>query len=168
LINFVACFEILSILHCFYNQILTHSNMAKEFSDCIHFANENKVCFLATSEGNQPRVRALGFWFANESGFYFQTGDMKSLYHQLKTNPKIEVCFYMHEGSIGTMMRISGEVEFLEDQALKKRVLEERPFLKSFGLTINSPGLIIFRISHGLAHFWTMENNLKPKHFICF
>jgi uncharacterized pyridoxamine 5'-phosphate oxidase family protein len=142
--------------------------MVQDFQDCIQFANENKVCYLATAESNQPRVRALGFWFADESGFYFQTGDMKSLYHQLRANPKTEVCFYRHEGMIGTMLRISGEVEFLEDLKLKERVLLERPFLKSYGLTINNPGLIIFRITHGLAHFWTMENNLKPKHFICF
>jgi uncharacterized pyridoxamine 5'-phosphate oxidase family protein len=66
------------------------------------------------------------------------------------------------------MMRISGEVEFLQDLALKEKVLQERPFLKSYGLTVNNPGLIIFRITHGKAHFWTMENNLKPKHIICF
>jgi pyridoxamine 5'-phosphate oxidase len=66
------------------------------------------------------------------------------------------------------MMRISGEVEFLQDLSLKEKVLHERPFLKSYGLTVNNPGLIIFRISHGKAHFWTMETNLKPKHIICF
>jgi pyridoxamine 5'-phosphate oxidase len=142
--------------------------MAKIFQDCIHFANENKLCFLATSESNQPRVRALGFWFADETGFYFQTGDMKSLYHQLKANPKTEVCFYKHEGLIGSMMRISGEVEFVNDPVLKEKVLHERPFLKSYGLTVNHPGLIIFRIPHGSAHFWTMEDNLKPKDVICF
>ena len=142
--------------------------MAKDIRDCIDFANENKLCFLATSEGTQPRVRALGFWFADDTGFYFQTGDMKSLYHQLKSNPKVEVCFYKHEGLIGCTMRIAGEVEFVTDAALKEKVIRERPFLKNFGLTVNSPGLVIFKIPHGLAHFWTMENNLKPKHFICF
>lgn len=142
--------------------------MVKDIHDCIQFANENKLCYLATVESSQPRVRALGFWFADESGFYFQTGDMKSLYLQLCANPKTEVCFYKPEGIIGTMLRISGEVEFVEDLKLKEKVLNERPFLKSYGLTVYSPGLIIFRIVHGLAHFWTIENNLKPKHFICF
>jgi len=142
--------------------------MAMDIQDCIEFANENRVCFLATTEKDQPRVRALGFWFADETGFYFQTGDMKSLYHQLKSNPKTEVCFYRPGVRIGLMMRISGEVEFLDDPQLKEKVLEERPFLKGYGLTINHPGLIIFRILHGQAHFWTMENNLKPKEVIWF
>jgi pyridoxamine 5'-phosphate oxidase len=136
--------------------------------DCIQFANANPLSYVATAEGDQPRVRALGFWFADETGFYFQTGDTKDFYRQLKRNPKTEVCFYHHDGMIGTMLRVAGEVEFIEDRSLKERVLRERPFLKSFGLTIDSPGLIIFRIAHGKAHFWTMENNLKPKEFIEF
>jgi pyridoxamine 5'-phosphate oxidase len=139
-----------------------------DLQDCIKFVTENKLCFLATAEGNQPRVRAMGFWFADDSGFYFQTGDMKSLYHQLKANPKIEVCFYKHEGIIGTTLRVSGEAEIIHDLKLKERVLEERPFLKSYGLTVNHPGLIVFRIAHGRAHFWTMDDNLKPKELICF
>ncbi|MCE7698204.1 MAG: hypothetical protein K8E24_005000 [Methanobacterium paludis] len=35
-----------------------------DFEDCIKFANETPVCYLATADGDQPRVRALGFWFA--------------------------------------------------------------------------------------------------------
>lgn len=136
--------------------------------DCIKFTNENPVCYLATVENDQPRVRALGFWFADETGFYFQTSSLKEFPKQLKTNPKTEVCFYKHEGMIGTMLRISGEAEFVTDTRLKEKVLADRPFLKNFGITIDSPGLVLFRISHGQAHFWTMENNFKPKEIIEF
>jgi len=136
--------------------------------DCIAFTNENPICYLATSANNQPHVRALGFWYADKSGFYFQTGAIKEFYTQLKNNPKTEVCFYKHEGMIGRMLRIEGIVEFLNDKSLKEKVINDRPFLKEFGLTANSPDLIIFRIAHGKAHFWTMENNLKPKKIIEF
>ena len=136
--------------------------------DCIKFTNENPICYLATVEGDQPRVRALGFWFADSTGFYFQTGAIKDFYHQLRNNPKAEVCFYKQEGMIGPMLRICGSVEFVDDKKLKEKVINDRPFLKGFGLTPESPGLIIFRIAHGQAHFWTMENNLKPKEIIEF
>lgn len=139
-----------------------------DINDCIRFTNENRICYFATTDRGRPRVRALGFWFADESGFYFQTGSIKDLYHQLKVNPWAEVCFYRPEDGMGTMLRISGEIEFLEDKKLKERVMKERPFLRSFGLTADSPGLVIFRIPHGEAHFWTMEKNLKPKKIICF
>lgn len=136
--------------------------------DCIRFSNENLICYLATTEGDQPRVRALGFWFADESGFYFQIGAIKQMYGQLQKNPKIEVCFYKHGGMIGTMLRIAGKIEFVNDKALKEKVMKDRPFLKDMGLNADHPGLIMFRIAHGQAHFWTMENNLKPKEIIEF
>jgi len=139
-----------------------------EIKDCIKFANENPICSLATVENEQPRVRILGFWFADETGFYFQTSTIKEIPGQLQKNPKSEVCFYKQEGMLGTMLRVSGEAEFIDDIKLKEKAIMDRPFLKSFGITANSPKLIIFKIGHGLAHFWTMDNNLKPKEFIEF
>ena len=137
-------------------------------NECIKFANANPVCYLATAENDQPRVRALGFWFADETGFYFQTSTVKEFSSQLKKNPKTEVCFYHHENPIGTMLRVAGEVEFLDDLKIREKAISDRPFLKSFGITVESPRLFLFRIAHGQAHFWTMENNLKPKEIIEF
>jgi len=52
--------------------------------DCIKFANENPVCYIATMDGDQPRVRGFLMWFADEKGFYFQKRlqqeDQKTLY----------------------------------------------------------------------------------------
>jgi uncharacterized pyridoxamine 5'-phosphate oxidase family protein len=140
-----------------------------DINDCIKFANETPVCYLATVDGDQPRVRALGFWFADETGFYFQIGAVKEMYGQLQKNNKVEACFWQpDEESTGTMLRVAGETEFIEDLELKKKVIEDRPFLKEFGLTVDHPGLIIFRISRGEAYFWTMETNFEPKQFIKF
>jgi pyridoxamine 5'-phosphate oxidase len=91
-----------------------------DFQDCIKFTNERPICYLATSVGGQPKVRALGMWFADETGFYFQTGAYKEFPHELEKNPKMEACFYRPEGMTGTMLRISGEVEFIKDVKLKE------------------------------------------------
>lgn len=137
-------------------------------NEFIQFANENPICFLATVEGVQPRVRALGFWFADQTGFYFQTATMKDFYHQLKKNPKTEVCFYKSTGMIGVMLRVTGEVEFLEDAKLREKVMIDRPFIKRFGLTAESPELVLFRIPHGEALFWTMDTGMRPKERLMF
>lgn len=139
-----------------------------DVNDCIGFANANKLCYLATAEGDQPRVRALGFWFADDSGFYFQIGAVKMMYGQLQRNPKVEVCFYDNKNPIGTMLRIAGEVELVGDRAIKERAMRDRPFLKDMGLIAEHPGLIVFRIAHGQAHFWTMKDNLRQKEIIRF
>ena len=68
------------------------------------------------------------------------------MYAQLQANHKVEACFWQPGEQTGIMMRVAGEVEFVDDPDLKKKVLEDRPFLKEFGMTFDHPGLIIFRI----------------------
>jgi pyridoxamine 5'-phosphate oxidase len=132
------------------------------FQDCVKFANEHRVCYVATTEGNQPCVRALGMWFADDQGFYFQTESVKSVCKQLKNNHHVELCFYAPGPDAGTMMRVAGKVEFVDDLALKSKVLTDRPFLKAVGIEgPEDPLLVIFRVHSGEAYFWTMAHNMK-------
>ena len=135
---------------------------------CIAFANENKLCFLATVENDRPHVRAMEFWFADETGFYFQTGAIKELTGHITANPNVEACFYKPGEPVGTMLRVAGKAEFVTDLQMKEKAMRDRPFLKDMGLTADSPNLILFRIGHGEAYFWTLEANLKPKGKIIF
>ncbi len=139
-----------------------------EVKDCIKFANENPVSWVATVDDDQPRVRALGMWFADESGYYFQIRADMDMYKQLQENSKVEASFWKPGAMFGTMMRVAGEVEFLDNTELKKKVLEDRPFLKDFGFTSESPDLVIFRILKGNAYFWTMETAFEPKKMVEF
>ena len=133
--------------------------------DCARFANENPGCYMATADGDQPRVRAMAVWFADDTGFYFHSGAMKAVCRQLRANPRIEVCFWKpsaEQADPGTTLRVAGRVEFLNDTALNARLLQERPFLKEIGVTgPDDPKLAVFRIAHGEAHFWTMANNMR-------
>jgi len=132
--------------------------------DCIEFANKNPVCWLATTDGDQPRVRGFLLWYADEKGFYFHTGATKNVCKQLKKNPKIEVVFFAPDANQmeSRMMRVAGKVKFLDDIALKARLLEERPFLKAIGTgKPDDPLLAVFQIYTGEAQFWKMENNMR-------
>jgi pyridoxamine 5'-phosphate oxidase len=100
----------------------------------VKFANEHRVCHVATTEGDHPHVRILGMWFADEKGFYFQTESVKTVCKQLKSNNHIGLCFYAPGVNMGTVMRVTGQVEFLEDLDLKGKVLAERPFSKGLGV----------------------------------
>ncbi len=139
-----------------------------EFEDCIKFASENPIAWIATVEKDQPRVRAFGMWFADETGFYFQTATVKEVVAQLKNNPKVEFAFYKPDDMSGIMLRVSGEVEFLDDLDLKKKVINDRPFLKELGMTPQDERLVLFRVSQGEAYFWSWESNLLPKDIIKF
>jgi uncharacterized pyridoxamine 5'-phosphate oxidase family protein len=130
--------------------------------DCITFANENPMCFIATVEKDQPRVRAMVMWFADESGFYFHTASNKALCRQLDANPRVEACYHKPgtPPDPGTMMRVTGTVKLLEDTSLQTRLLRERPFLEDVKkYAPEGSRLVVFRITGGEAHFWTMSNN---------
>ena len=129
----------------------------KEYAD---FANENRNCYLATVEGDQPRVRCLGMWFADETGFYFQAQSVKAMCKQLLKNPKVEL--YFNAKDFSKVMRVSGKVKFIEDREMKAKCIRERPFVKNFGITEpDNPLLAVFQIYKGEAYFWTMADSMK-------
>jgi uncharacterized pyridoxamine 5'-phosphate oxidase family protein len=142
-----------------------------ELGEAIRFAQEHPVCFLATADGDQPHVRGWLFWFADDSGFYFQTLAPKDVHQQLRANPKVEVCFY-NGGDLSTArtLRVTGAVEFLDDTALRHRLVEQdMPFLAAVG-DADDPIHQIFRIAHGEAFIWGMsdilrEHELERAHF---
>ncbi|MBI5044848.1 MAG: pyridoxamine 5'-phosphate oxidase family protein [Candidatus Levybacteria bacterium] len=136
------------------------------FEDCRKFANENPSCFLATIDGDQPRVRGMQLLFCNEKGFYFTTGSMKNMCEQLKKNPKTEVCFFSSKEF--KSMRVEGEVEFITDMKEKENIFGKVSWLKSIVGTPDNTMWTPFRISKGRAYFWTMQTNLEGPIFIEF
>lgn len=139
------------------------------FENCIKFATENPTAHIATVKKDQPRLRAIGLWFADSTGFYFQTSTFKHVVRQLKENPKIALGFISSDSL--TQLIVNGEAEVLDDLDLKNRLMNERPYLEDptfGGLSVNNPALIIFRVAKGEAYFWSMETNLEPKQIIKF
>jgi pyridoxamine 5'-phosphate oxidase len=134
-----------------------------DFQDCIKFATENPVCYLATADGDQPRVRTFLLWYADESGFYFVPMSTKEVAKQLQRNPKVEVCFYNNAADPADwkQMRVMGEVEFLEDEESLEKAYQNRSFLDDIlGFSVR-PLVRPFRVPAGEAHFWTLADNLK-------
>jgi pyridoxamine 5'-phosphate oxidase len=132
-----------------------------DITDCVKFANENPVTYIATTDGEQPRVRAFAMWFADNSGFYYHTGSAKAVCRQLKKNPNVELCFYKPGEAAGTMMRVAGKVEFIDDTALMDRLFQDRPWMKDITKVSPDVKIAMFRVAHGEAYFWTMADNMR-------
>lgn len=134
-----------------------------EYQDCVQFANDCGTTFIATIDGNKPRVRPLALQFADERGFYFQTEPVKNFYKQISINHNVELCFYNPAGEgLGKVMRVNGEIEFVNDIELKTKLIQERPFFKALGiLKPDDPLFVLFRVKRGEIFFWTMADNMK-------
>ena len=131
--------------------------------ECVKFATENPTCFFATADGNQPHVRTLLMWRANEQGFHFAILSPKAVYKQLQRNPKVEVCFFNNASNPAEwrMMRVTGTVEVLNEPEMKKKVAEERHGLEAVINRPLEPLIEIACLHHGEAVFWTMPDALK-------
>jgi pyridoxamine 5'-phosphate oxidase len=134
-------------------------------ADCTAFATEHPICYLATHEGDQPRVRPLLMWFADERGFYFMTMSPKELSEQLHRDPRVEVCFFNGAAELpdARSLRVTGTVEFVDDADLVHRVSEERAALEGLIGRPLEPIAEVFRIASGEARFWTLTDILKER-----
>ncbi|MDR0354814.1 MAG: pyridoxamine 5'-phosphate oxidase family protein [Deltaproteobacteria bacterium] len=83
--------------------------------------------YLATVEGDQPRVRPFGSWVLFEGKIYIQTGKIKDVSKQLTANPKIEICAFDGAGNWIRIQAVAVNDDRLE---AKQFVLETMPELK--------------------------------------
>lgn len=79
------------------------------------FLKEARVYYLATVEGDQPRVRPFGTAHIFEGKLYIQTGKVKPVSHQLAENPKAEICAF----HAGKWLRVAGQL--VEDDRVEAR-----------------------------------------------
>ena len=93
----------------------------------LDFLKKAEVYYLATVEGDQPRVRPFGTVNEFEGNLYIQTGKIKPTSRQIAENPKAEICAFCE----GAWIRVA--CELIEDDRLepKKSMLDAYPNLRS-------------------------------------
>ncbi len=91
------------------------------------FLEEAQTYYLATVEGDQPRVRPFGTALLYEGKLYIQTGKVKNVSRQIAANPKVEVCAFMN----GKWLRIAGELVNDDRREVKEAMLDKMPSLKA-------------------------------------
>lgn len=91
------------------------------------FLKEANVYYLATLEGDQPRVRPFGTAHIFEGKLYIQTGKVKDVYRQLIANPKAEICACLQD----RWLRVSGELVEDDRREARQSLLDAYPSLQS-------------------------------------
>lgn len=98
-------------------------------NEAFEFLKKCGIYYLATVEGDQPRVRPFGAMEIFEGRIYFQTGKIKPVAHQLKANPKVELCAF--DPSSGAWIRIAAEAVLDERIEAQEHMLAQHPGLKN-------------------------------------
>ena len=91
------------------------------------FLDEAQTYYLATVEGDQPRVRPFGTALLYEGKLYIQTGKVKAVSKQIAVNPKVEICAFKD----GKWLRLAGELVNDDRREVKAAMLDKMPVLKA-------------------------------------
>ena len=85
------------------------------------FLNETKVFFLATADGDQPKLRPLGAVIEEDGKMIFGVGDFKNVYRQLKANPLVEIAACKPDGH---WLRYTGRAVFETDEKYAEQMIK--------------------------------------------
>ncbi len=91
------------------------------------FLSEAGTYYLATVEGDQPRVRPFGTVLLCGGRLYIETGKVKAVSKQIAANPKVEVCAFKD----GKWLRVAGELVNDDSRDVKVAMLDKMPSLKA-------------------------------------
>lgn len=96
--------------------------------EIIEFLKASGVFYLATIEGDQPRVRPFGAVCEFENKLYLITNNQKAVYAELMANPKLEISSMTSDGR---WLRLAAEAVRDERIEAKKAMLDANPDLRS-------------------------------------
>ena len=100
--------------------------MSKGIEKVCEFLENAQTYYLATVEGDQPRVRPFGTVFVFDGKLYIQTGKVKDVSKQITANPKVELCAFKD----GKWLRVAGTLVNDDNRDAKVAMLEKMPSLK--------------------------------------
>ena len=110
--------------------------------------------YLATVEGDQPRVRPFGTAEIFEGKLYIQTGKVKEVSKQIQKNPKVEICGF-HDGE---WVRITGTLVRDDRVEAKADMLEKNPGLKNrYSATDDNTEVLYFENATATFYSFTGE-----------
>jgi uncharacterized pyridoxamine 5'-phosphate oxidase family protein len=110
-----------------FGKVTLNLNGGMRMREVYNFLKKCEVYYLATVDGEKPRVRPFGTVDVFEDKLYFQTGKVKNVSKQIESNPNVELCAMSADGA---WIRV--EAAAVEDSRVeaKQHMLDAYPSLK--------------------------------------
>ncbi len=112
------------------------------------FLKDAGIYYIATVEGDQPRVRPFGTINLYDGRLYIQTGRAKDVSRQIAANPNVELCAFRD----GVWLRVSGALAEDARVEAKKSMLDAYPELRGM-YDENDGNTQVLYFTHGTARF---------------
>ena len=126
------------------------------------FLKDNPIFYVATMDGDQPRVRPFGVVALFEGKLYLQTGNVKPVFKQMTANPKIELCTMGKDGT--SWLRVAAEVVLDPRIEARRHMLEENPTLRRLYSEDDGIGEVLW-LKNATATFYSFEGEPRVVKF---
>ena len=130
--------------------LINQQAMEENMKEVRAYLKECGAFFIATVDGDQPRVRAFGVSEIIDGRLYIMTGKVKDVFKQMAANGKFEICALKPSGS--EWMRVSGTLVNDETLSVKETFLERNPSLKAM-YKADDDNMAVLYITNGVARF---------------
>ena len=124
--------------------------MEQNMQEVQAYLKECGAFFIATTDGDQPRVRPFGVSEIINGRLYIMTGKVKDVFKQMAANGKFEICAMKKSGS--EWMRLSGTLVNDETLAVKEEFLNRNEGLKMM-YKANDGNMAVLYIKDATARF---------------
>ncbi len=108
--------------------------------EVYEFLKECGVYYLATIDGDKPRVRPFGTAEIFENKLYIQTGKKKDVYKQIEMNNNVEICAFKD----GKWIRIEGKLIPDDRVEAKKDMLDKHPELRGMYSELDDNTIVLY------------------------
>ena len=126
------------------------------------YLKECGVFYIATTDGDQPRVRPFGVSEIINGQLYIMTGKVKDVYKQMAANGKFEICALKPSGA--EWLRLSGTLVADETLAVKEEFLERNPSLKAM-YKADDDNMAVLYVTKATARFCSFTEAEKKVNF---
>ena len=130
--------------------------------DVYDFLKTNEVYYLATVDGDQPRVRPFGSAVIFEDKIYIQTGKIKNVSKQIGKNPKVEICAL--DKASTTWVRIEAVLVNDDRVEAKQFMLNAYPSLQSMYSATDDNTQVLY-LKNATATFSSFSGETKVVKF---
>ncbi len=122
--------------------------------EVYEFLKECGTYYLATVDGDAPRVRPFGTINLFENKLYIQTGKSKNVSKQIEENNKFEICGFKD----GKWLRVSGKLVSDDRVEAKKDMLDHYPDLRNmYDENDNNTSVLYFEDAKATMYSFTEE-----------
>nr|WP_319489548.1 pyridoxamine 5'-phosphate oxidase family protein [uncultured Caproiciproducens sp.] len=129
--------------------------------EVLQFLTENSTFYLATVEGDLPKVRPFGFVMKCDGKICFCTNNQKNVYKQMKANPNIEISAATNDGK---WLRLKGKAVFCTSKEKRQAALTAAPYLSRM-YSVDDAIFEIFYIDQAEATFSNMKGESRTVRF---